>query len=459
MREEEWKALYQAFDPWTPAVGAIRADRRRWSPIDRIRRELGRGSGQRRFLVMGPPGAGKTTELLRLAEDRAAQSCVVSIDLWRHFQDQMKDAHAIERVQSWEVIVLVALAVYRAGEAQLGPWSPVHERALREAIAKLRGIAPEDASLDLGKLAGGLVVLTSVVGGIVAGPPGAAAGALGASALKEVAGGLKELAAAFQWKLPLGTSTSQARDDQDAPVNALINATNALIAEIQTRHRPILLVVDGLDRVTEETTMRGLFLDSALLGRLEASTVLTGPLALLRGGLARQVRGFEACPLDNVPVLDLDDPNRPGPGVVFFRDMARRRGAGEVLPETVVDRLAWASGGIVRDFLKLVQRTLAAMFDRANEANAPVGDRAETADAEQAIEDERRLIELGLTREDLDLLAAVANDPHHELPDAPRAARLLTTFCLLPFPNGSQWWYPHPLLTLVLLRRRTGSIA
>lgn len=97
MHDETYTQLWKAFHPWPPAFGAMRADRGDWS-LSHIGRELGRPVGQTRFLVMGTPGSGKTTELLRLAETRADSSFVVSLDLWRHFQDQMADASAIDRV-------------------------------------------------------------------------------------------------------------------------------------------------------------------------------------------------------------------------------------------------------------------------------------------------------------------------------------------------------------------------
>lgn len=55
-------------------------------------------------------------------------------------------------------------------------------------------------------------------------------------------------------------------------------------------------------------------------------------------------------------------------------------------------------------------------------------------------------------RGDIDQLLEIAKDPDHRLPDGDIARELLTYGRLLPYPNESEWFYPHPLLTLSLVR-------
>jgi hypothetical protein len=44
-------------------------------------------------------------------------------------------------------------------------------------------------------------------------------------------------------------------------------------------------------------------------------------------------------------------------------------------------------------------------------------------------------------------------DPAHLLPDEESVEDLLDSFYLLPYPNESEWYYPHPLLTMHLVKR------
>jgi hypothetical protein len=53
----------------------------------------------------------------------------------------------------------------------------------------------------------------------------------------------------------------------------------------------------------------------------------------------------------------------------------------------------------------------------------------------------------------IDVLEAVMRDPDHRLPEDDLVWELLTLSRLLPYPDHSEWFYPHPLLTLHLLSR------
>lgn len=71
------------------------------------------------------------------------------------------------------------------------------------------------------------------------------------------------------------------------------------------------------------------------------------------------------------------------------------------------------------------------------------------------IDERRRNIERGLHTNHLQLLQSILDDPEHRLPaDVADATldHLLTSFRLLPYPNQSEWYHPHPLLTLERLR-------
>ena len=79
-----------------------------------------------------------------------------------------------------------------------------------------------------------------------------------------------------------------------------------------------------------------------------------------------------------------------------------------------------------------------------------------------AIDERRNVMEMGLNKRHIELLIEVMQDPERLLPDDEAIEALLEQWCLLPYPNGSEWYFPHPLLTLrrvPLPPRKAGSTA
>jgi hypothetical protein len=70
------------------------------------------------------------------------------------------------------------------------------------------------------------------------------------------------------------------------------------------------------------------------------------------------------------------------------------------------------------------------------------------------IDKQRRAKEVGLSTGHIRVLEGVMADPDHRLPEDKLTSTLLATGALLPYPDGSEWYYPHPLLTINLLRRK-----
>lgn len=434
-----WERLYREFDPERPAdTPALRADRA-YSPARDIDQALKRPFGPVRALFAGSVGTGKTTELLRIADAQRERRFVVFLDLGRHFSEVVRDGQAIQNVHPWEVLLLVALAVWRGARELLGRAGGADDEALARAIERLAGGSSDGdgaPTVNVASLAGALAL---VVGGAAGGTAAA------------VGGALSQLAAAGDWTLRIGLRDRPRLPDQDPGIQALLAATNRLILATQQAYRPLLVVIDGLDRIVEPTTVRGLFVDSRLLCDLECSVVVTAPISIPRP----LVRVFDVYDLPNVPVLLQAAPPAPGPGLAFFHDAWTRRlrvaGIDEpMLSEAQVSRLAWACGGQARLFMRLVRE----VAERGWDQDLPA---ATDAVIEDAVDERRRLQERGLTRGSIDLLQRVADDPEHRLPDGPEVLPLLEQHHLLAFPNRTTWYFPHPLLTLELVKIRPGS--
>jgi hypothetical protein len=455
-RRDLWQQLYHRFDPLQPAMDrASRADRKR-SPAKDIATLLGLPFADSRVLLTGTVGTGKSTELLRIAEARMAEDFVVVLDLHRHFADVMGDEQALERVESWEVVFLAGVALVRAVTDILPYPIPKEllgdlERAWQKLAAATR--TPGEAHVDVGALAKSMVVLaTSLVGVATGGPAGAAGGAAAASV------GLKVLEAAtgaLKWALPIGRGT-QALPDQDPNMQTLLGAVNAIVGHVQHRHRRVLFVIDGLDRIKNLDRATALFLRSELIAQLACRVVVCGPFALRSHPAASAIPRFnKIAVLVNEPVMAKDRPEEHGPGVPFFCELYRRRtddlGTPDLVSKDLLERLAYYSGGRARDFVKSIRMLAEAGWtEDAERATGPLVDRV--------LNEARLLLEMGLDAGHIGVLEATAQDPRRQLPQDPRARELLSYGQLLPYPNDSEWYYPHPLLTMHLVRTsRPGS--
>ncbi|WP_437729823.1 hypothetical protein [Sorangium sp. So ce1335] len=444
-RRDVWEEIYRRFDPVEPVKDPAWRAPRPHTPVDRIARRLDLPFADPRILLAGTVGTGKSTELLRLREARESKEFVLLLDLHRHFA-WMGDGEAIQRVASWEVIFLVGLSVLGAAREIL-PYEvpPQHVEDLRLAWEQVADATntPRTTEIDLGKVASGMITAAgSVLVPALGLTGGAAAGmAAGAGATKAIAEGIRRM-------VPIGRS-GRTLPDQDEAMQTLLGAVNVLVGHMQQHHRRVLLLIDGLDRIRDEERALGLFLRSELLSQIACPTVLCAPFALRSAPVGAAIPRFDTVVLANEPVLDKAHPDRMGEGVPFFVEMYRRRTqdlpAPDAMEQGSLERLAYVSGGRARDFVKLVRG---------------VAERAWTADVttataeivEDAVDEARRDRERGLDVGHLGVLRAVMADVQRQLPEDARARQLLDWGHLLPYPNESEWYYPHPLLTLHLLR-------
>ncbi|HEX5753210.1 MAG TPA: AAA family ATPase [Archangium sp.] len=444
-RRDLWRELYERFDPESPATMKWRAPRPH-SPAKKIVETLDRPFGTPRILLMGTVGTGKTTELLRIAEEREQRELVVFLDLERHFTHVVKDPNALYRIQAWEVCFLAGLALVFRLKERLGiELDPGMVKQLGEDWQRLaEATRTPNPQLDLGSFAKEALDLGATL---------ATTGALGLETSGAFKGARSAAAAIRSWNLPLGRS-EKPLPDQDRQVQDLLGAVNLLLGEVQQKYRKVLLVIDGLDRIRDLPRARELFVESQLISHLGCPLIVSGPLALRHDAAMVGVRGFRVDTLVNEPVLDHDDPSRPGPGVSFFHELYAQRvkelgneAFGLVSP-SLLGELAYRSGGRARDFVRFIRSLAELAWDQDASAATPEL-------VKEVLDEWRRRFETGISSGHIQLLMMVMRDPEHRLPLNELAHELLDYQQLLPYPNDSEWYYPHPLLTIRLLTGRT----
>jgi hypothetical protein len=444
-RRAVWQELYQRFDPERPAGRDWRADRLH-SPAQRITALLDMPFEDRRFLLRGTVGTGKTTELLRVAEARKDKELVVFLDLARHFSEVVKDPAALDRIRSWEVCFLAGVALISTFKQRLGSEFPEpYIEEFKAAWSELAKVTETpSAQLDIGALAKTMTsIMAATVPAIVEGATGTGV-ATGFSLASAAAGAVNK------WLVPLGRS-KQMLPDQDPHVQTLLGCVNVLVGHIQSTHKRVLFVIDGLDRIRNVDRAKELFVDSQIIAQLACPVVVCAPFALRHHPSTGTIRGFEPLVLVNEPVLLHGDPTKHGPGVHFFCDLYEKRIAGleakDLIARPLLEELAYRSGGRARDFVKFIRE----LAQEAWLADVPA---ATEALMKKVLDDQRRLRETGLNEGHIQLLEEIANNPKHRLPENALALELLTYQALLPYPNESEWYYPHPLLTMHLVRAR-----
>ncbi|NJK31853.1 MAG: hypothetical protein HC927_05225 [Deltaproteobacteria bacterium] len=153
-------------------------------------------------------------------------------------------------------------------------------------------------------------------------------------------------------------------------------------------------------------------------------------------------------------MLNLADPwdwRNPGPGVELCTEVFRRRVvdlAGEVVPEPLLRKLAFYSGGRMREYVWLLRRICGPAWDRNLE-------QADETLIDQAIDEMRHQTEAGLTIRQVEILQALMRNPS-VLPDDPKIPDMLDVCLILPYPNESEWYFPHPLLLKAKLAKPPG---
>ena len=453
-----WQEVHRIFDPIVPAPAELRVERTRYNPLsEQIAPRLRLPLPHQKYVLAGGIGSGKSTELRATAAGLMGAKLVVLVDLWQHFESTVADPGAIDHLQPAELVGLLGLSVLRAGVEVMGhDWRGL-EGKLGAAIQGIqtpleRGEGP--AVLDVVSLAKGIALAVGgATGAAVAGPLGAGVAKAG------IEGGLQVLEAVAEsttWEWKVGLRGRGRSSDQDSPVRAVLQATNALLDDIRRHYlREVVLLVDGLDRVQDAGTFEDLFVESGLLGELRCDLVATLQLGLVQRYRSR-LRWCKPFDFTYVPVASRASPGVPNEdGMTFFGSLAEQRfrvlGIKAPISPALIRSLAFRSAGRLRDFISLVREVaVQAMLEQSAEATR--------AQVDSVIDQLRRDHESGLNTAHIDVLQSVLDDPNHQLPAGEVALELLERQLLLAYPNESTWYLPHTILMLHLLDP-TGSTA
>ncbi len=283
--------------------------------------------------------------------------------------------------------------------------------------------------------------------------------------LKEVEGAIGaeaelEARADFWFLKLLSKVKSESRTRQvvrrqfESNLSDLLTQVNEIVDAItQKAKKPVLAVVDGLDKIWDLEKAKGIYYAGGinlLVPRCKA--VYTVPLALFYTQEFGQVRvTFDRTfPLPNVKVQDRAG-NPYEPGRTMLRDLIGRRMRPDLIADDACERLIELSGGVLRELVALAR-------DACSNARAQNHARIELVDVERAASQVRNLYRTMLTPQQLHALWQVHTSPNKQFADNAQAEGLVHNLSLLGYANDDLWWDVHPAV-LPLLEERADEWA
>ncbi|NUQ72191.1 MAG: hypothetical protein HUU21_01240 [Polyangiaceae bacterium] len=375
------RKVIAACDPSQPVPRDLYVERP--NPLSRrLRNEIAHAASAR-VLLVGPPGVGKSTELIRFQQEAAREYTVVRPPL---------DTHLDLSIVSWHDLLI--FTVLWAGDL-LGL---SQAKELQQLSDMLRAPEPRTA----GFIEGGMPLLTP------------------AQRFRNDHGKVQKM-------ISIG------------PAQCWDVAAAALAKLEKSSGKPLVMLLDGLEKMGPDGAKQLYYHDGRYLRQFPCRMIVTAPLAMsfepYFGDIEESFFMIER--------LRASATSEGQPGFDFFREIARRRGADEVMsPELLKDAIAWG-GGLPRQFLQLLAT---AMTHAAIEGQSEV-------DAEAVTRARLRVTERWQYQlEPKDITSLGLPDTKRERGDR---ARLLRLGALVEYemPDGTLKLDPNPLVAALLERR------
>ncbi len=423
-----WDQFRGVFNPEEVLVGQRSHDfyqEREHSPFEDVRLDLRITAQPIRPPIVfftGHRGSGKSSMLLRLLDHVAQDYFVVYFDI-AHNLDSRK-ANQID------LLYLLGATIYQVAEHEGVHPDPRNLQELAESVYTVTHQTKdhEHGALNIAELVKGLVCFGASMLGAGLGEK------LAAAVLKPVT-------------FSSGVSEETARKREIEPqVQNIIDNVNLIIADVETRYgKPVLVVVDGLDKLQRLEQARLIFLESSVLTGPICRVIYTVPMLIATSLAFGQVEEeSQSYVLPNIKLYEKNkDAQRYEPGYAMMREVVRRRlraltlALDDIFEPDVLDLLILKSGGIMRWLIGLVA-------DASKAAEHAGLDQLNRTAAQQAIANRAARLASRLTRETVDELRQVRAE---KLPANTQASsELLHGLLIVAYRNRTTWYDAHPLI-------------
>ena len=245
----------------------------------------------------------------------------------------------------------------------------------------------------------------------------------------------------------------------DPKVQDIINNINLIIADVQEKaKKPILLVIDGLDKISPSLSMRinpqnppeldqagMIFLNSRALLGPKCNIIYTIPLFLYQDPLIDEIEA--ECKIFSLPNIKTYDPKNEKKlyekGWEELQEIVRKRlnllgylSIEEIFYTDALDILIKKSGGILRWFIELI-------YSASLEADNMDIEKINLEAAMRAVDEKTRTITARLP---LNLLKELQETRETKLPSGSLESKeLLHARLIVAYGNGSTWFDAHPI--------------
>lgn len=426
--EEFWIQIQNVFDPEEVLVGQRGADfycESEDSPFDDIRlnfRPTVRPSRPAIGFFSGHRGSGKSSMLFRLLEHLKRDYFLVYFDI-EHNLDSRK-ANQID------LLYLLGATIFHVADKEGINPAQKNLIELAESVytVTLQRRSAKERSLGVVEAVKNLVCFgASMLGGSLAGE-------LARAALKPLS-------------FTSGVSETKASKREVEPrVQDIINNVNLIIADVGSRpgSKPVLVVVDGLDKLQRIEQAKLIFLESRALKGPVCRIIYTVPMLLASdfGQLDGQVYL-----LSNVKLYEktADNPeNQPyGAGYETMREVVQKRlhtlhiQPGDVFETDALNRLIFKSGGVMRLFIELVQNA-------CTTAERMKLDKVTATATQEAIRNQAARLAIGLDKKKMDELQKVRTEKRPS--GNKESSELLHGRLIVAYRDHQTWFDAHPLI-------------
>jgi len=439
-----WQQLHNAFHParrlWGDEVDKYYVARP-YGPLDRLKTQLD-VFNPTRILLFGHTGSGKSSELARLVEDEDIKEefFIVWIDSERNLD--IFDATQIE------LLFLIGISIFQIAAQGIPGGKEPNPEMQENLIACLETLVQTQTSdhewkLDVNQLINNLIIFG--LGTAATLGNGAAAG-LATAGLTQT--GL-DLISSFTFKT--GGQRKEVRELEVRPeIHNILEAVNDIIADVEAKStKPLLLIVDGLDKFDLEQS-KEFFIYTHVLNQITCRTVYVTPLALYYSADFRQARErFHIEEFPNIALYPRDQRDVPiESNYDLFREVVQRRieplgfSRNNLFAEDALNLLIQMSGGVMREFIRLVQNSLVEM-------HIAKAEQVIMAHAEEAVYRARRSFKAGLN------VAHFEEMENMLLTGTPSGTTacddLLKNLYILSYINHAIWYDVHPNVLPLLI--------
>lgn len=148
------------------------------------------------------------------------------------------------------------------------------------------------------------------------------------------------------------------RNNVTTIISDILEVTNELISSAQEQtNKQILIIVDDLEKVTSRKQITEIFEGfSLVINKLDCHFVLTLPTSVIHSTETRQIR-IDYCKTVMLPLFAIKKPDGTDneTEIQEMEIIANKRIIGNSIPPDVLRQAALYSGGLIQDFLRLLE--------------------------------------------------------------------------------------------------------